>query len=82
MLAVKARSRALVSDGAAAENLYREAIDRFGRTRLLADLVSPPGRQERSSTSSPASVMVCAWRELALVVHRGPGSHLSAPADC
>ena len=32
-LGAEARSRALVSDGAAAENLYREAIDRFGRTR-------------------------------------------------
>ena len=34
----EARSRALVSDGAAAENLYREAIDRFGRARLRVDL--------------------------------------------
>ncbi len=34
----EARSRALVSDGAAAEHLYREAIDRFGRTRLRVDL--------------------------------------------
>jgi DNA-binding CsgD family transcriptional regulator len=37
-LGVQARSRALVSDGAAAENLYREAIDCFGRTRLRVDL--------------------------------------------
>ena len=37
-LGVEARSRALVSDGAAAENLYREAIDRFGRARLRVDL--------------------------------------------
>jgi hypothetical protein len=28
------RSRALASDGYAAESLYHEAIDRFGRTRL------------------------------------------------
>ena len=34
----EARSRALVSDGAAAENLYREAIDRLGRTRLCVEL--------------------------------------------
>ncbi len=33
----EARSRALVSDGAA-ENLYREAIDRLGRTRLCVEL--------------------------------------------
>ena len=38
VLGAEARSRALVSDGAAAENLYREAIDRFGRTRLRMDL--------------------------------------------
>ena len=34
----EARSRALVSDGEDAENLYREAIDRLGRTRLRVDL--------------------------------------------
>jgi DNA-binding CsgD family transcriptional regulator len=37
-LGAEARSRALVSDGAAAENLYREAIERFGRTRLCVEL--------------------------------------------
>jgi DNA-binding CsgD family transcriptional regulator len=37
-LGAEARSRALVSDGVAAESLYREAIDRFGRTRLRVDL--------------------------------------------
>jgi len=38
ILGAEARSRALVSDGAAAESLYREAIGRFGRTRLRVDL--------------------------------------------
>ena len=38
VLGAEARSRALVSDGAAAEDLYREAIDRFGRTRLRMGL--------------------------------------------
>jgi DNA-binding CsgD family transcriptional regulator len=37
-LGVEARSRALVSDGAAAECLYREAIDRLGRTQLPPEL--------------------------------------------
>jgi DNA-binding CsgD family transcriptional regulator len=37
-LATAARSGALASDGAAAESLYREAIDRLGRTRLRLDL--------------------------------------------
>ena len=35
---VEARSRALLSDGEAAESLYRESIDRLGRTRLRPEL--------------------------------------------
>jgi DNA-binding CsgD family transcriptional regulator len=37
-LGVEARSRALVSDGEAADRLYREAIERLGRTRMRVDL--------------------------------------------
>ncbi|HEX6023483.1 MAG TPA: ATP-binding protein, partial [Solirubrobacter sp.] len=37
-LGLEARCRALLSEGAAAEPLYREAIERFGRTRLRPDL--------------------------------------------
>jgi DNA-binding CsgD family transcriptional regulator len=37
-LGVQARSRALVSEGAPAGRLYREAIERLGRTRLRPDL--------------------------------------------
>jgi DNA-binding CsgD family transcriptional regulator len=37
-LGIEARSRALLSDGAAAEQLYLEAIDRFSRTRLRPEL--------------------------------------------
>ena len=37
-LGIQARSRALLSEGEAAERLYREAIDRLGRTRLRVDL--------------------------------------------
>jgi DNA-binding CsgD family transcriptional regulator len=37
-LGIEARSRALVSEGAAAEALYQEAIARFARTRLRPDL--------------------------------------------
>jgi len=35
---IETRSRALLSDGNAAEPLYREAIDRLGRTRVRAAL--------------------------------------------
>ena len=35
---IEARSRALLADGANAEDLYREAIDRLGRTRLRPEL--------------------------------------------
>jgi DNA-binding CsgD family transcriptional regulator/tetratricopeptide (TPR) repeat protein len=37
-LGIQARSRALVSDGEPAERLYREAIDRLGRTRMRVEL--------------------------------------------
>jgi DNA-binding CsgD family transcriptional regulator len=35
---IEARCRALLSDGAVAEDLYREAVDRLGRTRVRPDL--------------------------------------------
>jgi DNA-binding CsgD family transcriptional regulator len=35
---IEARSRALLSDGAAAETLYRQAIDQLGRTSLRPEL--------------------------------------------
>jgi len=37
-LGVEARSRALLSEGQTAEGLYREAIDRLGRTKLRPEL--------------------------------------------
>ena len=37
-LGIEARCRALLSDGAAADDLYREAIDRLGRTCLRTEL--------------------------------------------
>jgi DNA-binding CsgD family transcriptional regulator len=37
-LGIEARSRALLSDGAAADDLYREAIDRLSRTQLRPEL--------------------------------------------
>ena len=37
-LGIEARSRALLSEGKPAEALYREAIDRLGRTRLALEL--------------------------------------------
>jgi DNA-binding CsgD family transcriptional regulator len=37
-LGIQARSRALMSDGTAADELYREAIDRLGQTQLRTEL--------------------------------------------
>jgi tetratricopeptide (TPR) repeat protein len=37
-LGIEARSRALLMDGAAADDLYREAIERLGRTQLRPEL--------------------------------------------
>ena len=37
-LGIEARSRALVSEGQTAEGMYREAIDRLGRTQLRPEL--------------------------------------------
>ena len=37
-LGIEARCRALLSDGATSDELYREAIDRLGRTRLRPEL--------------------------------------------
>ena len=37
-LSIEARSRALLSDARSAEPLYREAIERLGRTRIRAEL--------------------------------------------
>jgi DNA-binding CsgD family transcriptional regulator len=37
-LGIEARSRALLSEGALAERLYREAIDRLGRSRMAFEL--------------------------------------------
>jgi DNA-binding CsgD family transcriptional regulator len=37
-LGIEARCRALLSDGAAADDLYREAIDRLSRTQVRPDL--------------------------------------------
>jgi DNA-binding CsgD family transcriptional regulator len=37
-LGIEARCRALLSEGATADGLYREAIDRLGRTRLRPEL--------------------------------------------
>jgi hypothetical protein len=41
-----ARTRALVADGSEADALHREAIERFGRTRLRLDAFAERARRE------------------------------------
>jgi hypothetical protein len=58
-LGIEARSRALLSDGTAADDLYREAIERFSRTRLRPELarICPMGSgcAARAGASTPGS---------------------------
>jgi len=59
-LGLEARSRALVSEGEVAEHLYREAIDRLGRTRSRVDLARAvsswqPARRSAGAASRPAT---------------------------
>ena len=70
-LGIEARSRALVSEGQAAEGLYREAIDRLGRTQLRPELARAHllygewlRREDRRSTpgSSCAPPTACLTR--------------------
>ena len=57
-LGTEARSRALLSDGENADLLYREAVERFGRTRLrpvLSLLVAQPTTASNPPGSEDAS---------------------------
>ena len=56
VLGAEARSRALASDGAGAEDFYREAIDRFGRTRLRVELGAPVWSMASGCAASGAGV--------------------------
>ena len=46
-LGIEARSRALLSDGAEADDAYREAIERLGRTRIRVDARARASRVRR-----------------------------------
>jgi DNA-binding CsgD family transcriptional regulator len=95
-LGAAARSRALVSDGAAAENLYREAIDCFGRARLRVDLARAHllygewlRRQRRRRDAREQlgrayqifdSIGAAAFAERARIELRATGGHARQPA--
>jgi DNA-binding CsgD family transcriptional regulator len=95
-LGAEARSRALVSDGQAAESLYREAIDRFGRTPLRVDLARARllygewlrrQRRRRDAREQLASayqiidsVGAAAFAERARIELRATGGHARQPA--
>ena len=55
-LGIEARCRALLSDGAAAEDLYREAIDRLGRDPAAPELPAPT-----CCTASGCAARAGAW---------------------
>jgi DNA-binding CsgD family transcriptional regulator len=95
-LGAEARSRALVSDGAAAEDLYREAIDRLGRARLRVDLARARllygewlrrQRRRRDARDQLASAYhifdsagAAAFAERARIELRATGGHARQPA--
>ena len=55
-LGIQARSRALLSDGPAADTLYREAIDRLGRSRTRGpSRPRPPGIRRMAAPRAAAS---------------------------
>jgi hypothetical protein len=72
-LGTEARSRALLSEGQAAENSYQEAIERLGRTRMRpaaarARLLygewlrrEPPGSRSKAGTAPDGATGRSAW---------------------
>ena len=58
-LGIEARSRAMLSQGQVAEGLYREAIDRLGRTRIRVELAR--AHLIFFEVESPAQVSTASW---------------------
>jgi hypothetical protein len=92
-LGIEVRSRALLSQNKAADDLYREAIDRLGRTRLRVELGRAHllygewlRRQRPSSSSSPSRTPAgppsSAPRPAPSASASGPCSRASWPGCC
>ena len=88
-LGTEARSRALLSEGATAENCYREAIERLGRTRCARPWPAPTsctanGCAARTGAGTPAPScgppMACSPRWASRRSPNGPGMSCWPPA--
>ena len=72
-LGIEARAQALLSDGDAAERLYREAIERLGRTHVRVELgrAHPAGAPQEADAALPTQTMPGGPESLPGVTARG-----------
>jgi DNA-binding CsgD family transcriptional regulator len=84
-LGIEARSRALLSDGEAAEDLYRDAIERLSRTSIRVQLALPTSSTANGSDASAAAARPassCARRSRCSRAWGPRGSPTAPSASC